>query len=212
MKHNDPHQDRELEDLVQKVIALRSKGKSIEAVDQCLKGLQRYPLSIDLKCQLGQACFEKGDEDGARRELEEVVKTMERNRVAFQVLDKICKQERRKGVHRDHPRKRQLLKPSLIPIEKKTRTIADLYYEQGHIKEALEIYKALLRESSDDPNLKKRVQDLTTKLEERGSTRGQRRSMEKAGANKKEILSILHSWQMAIQRRQKEKGFAGSGK
>jgi tetratricopeptide (TPR) repeat protein len=212
MKHNDPHQDWELEDLVQKAIALRSKGKSIEAVDLCLKGLQKYPLSIDLKCQLGQACFEKGDEDGARRELEEVVKTMERNRVAFQVLDKICKQERRKGVHRGHPRERQLLKPSLIPIEKNTRTIADLYYEQGHIKEALEIYKALLRESSDDPNLKKTVQDLTAKLEERGSTRGHRRSIEKAGANKKEILSILHSWQMAIQRRQKEKGFVGSGK
>lgn len=212
LMHNNPYQGWELDDFIQKAIAFRSQGRSKDAVDLCVKGLDQYPLSIDLKCQLGLACFEKGDEEGAKRELEEVARVMERNRAAFKVLEKIREQERKKSALRDPSRKRELPNLSLIPIEKKTRTLADLYIEQGYIQEAFEIYKEILRENPDDQHLKKMVQELIAKLEKTETKKGQKGTMESEEVNKREVLDILYSWRMAIKKRRKEKEFMGVAK
>jgi hypothetical protein len=45
-----------------------------------------------------------------------------------------------------------------------TKTMAEIYLQQGHLQEAFEIYKALAEEDPFDPEVQKRVKELKEKL------------------------------------------------
>ena len=45
-----------------------------------------------------------------------------------------------------------------------TKTMAELYLQQGHFQEAYEIYKALAERDPSDPEIQKRVEELKEKL------------------------------------------------
>ncbi len=45
-----------------------------------------------------------------------------------------------------------------------TKTMAELYLQQGHIQEAYEIYKALAEKDPFDPEIQGRVKELKEKL------------------------------------------------
>ena len=45
-----------------------------------------------------------------------------------------------------------------------TKTLADLYFQKGHIQEAYEIYKALAEKDPFDPEIQKRVEELKERL------------------------------------------------
>lgn len=46
-----------------------------------------------------------------------------------------------------------------------TKTMAELYFRQGHFQEAYEIYKALAEKDPSDPEIEKRLKELKNKLE-----------------------------------------------
>jgi len=45
-----------------------------------------------------------------------------------------------------------------------TKTLAEIYFQQGHFQEAYEIYKALAEKNPYDREIKNRLQELTDKL------------------------------------------------
>jgi len=45
-----------------------------------------------------------------------------------------------------------------------TKTLADLYLKQGHLKEAYEIYKALFEKDPFDQEVKEKLDELSQKL------------------------------------------------
>jgi hypothetical protein len=45
-----------------------------------------------------------------------------------------------------------------------TKTLAELYLQQGHLQEAYEVYKALAEKDPFDPEIQKRVKELREKL------------------------------------------------
>ena len=45
-----------------------------------------------------------------------------------------------------------------------TKTMAELYFQQGHLREAYEIYKALAEKDPFDPEIQERVEELKEKL------------------------------------------------
>ena len=45
-----------------------------------------------------------------------------------------------------------------------TRTLAEIYLQQGHFQEAYDIYKALAERDPSDVEIKKRVEELREKL------------------------------------------------
>ena len=45
-----------------------------------------------------------------------------------------------------------------------TKTMAELYLQQGHLQEAYEIYKALAGKDPFDPEIQERVKELKQKL------------------------------------------------
>ena len=45
-----------------------------------------------------------------------------------------------------------------------TKTLAEIYLQQGHLQEAFEIYKALAEKDPFDPEIQKKVEELREKL------------------------------------------------
>jgi hypothetical protein len=45
-----------------------------------------------------------------------------------------------------------------------TKTLAEIYLQQGHLQEAFEIYKALAEKDPFDPEIQKKVKELREKL------------------------------------------------
>ena len=45
-----------------------------------------------------------------------------------------------------------------------TKTMAELYLQQGHLREAYEIYKALAEKDPFDPEIQERLKELKEKL------------------------------------------------
>jgi hypothetical protein len=45
-----------------------------------------------------------------------------------------------------------------------TKTLAEIYLQQGHLQEAYEIFKALAEKDPFDPEIRRRVEELREKL------------------------------------------------
>lgn len=180
------HNNWNVQDLYKRAKALRAKGRLEEAIEICTKGLVSYPLSIDLRCQLGLALYEKGNYREARKELEEVVRTIERNQIASKVLKMIPHVGKRiEAPSSSGPLEKEKGEDFVsIPPVKRTRTLAELYRKQGYIKEALLIYSELLAYNPDDSNLKEALMELKAQVEGGSS-----------------VVATLESWQKTIRKR-----------
>lgn len=60
-----------------------------------------------------------------------------------------------------------------------SRTLADIYLEQGHIEEAIEIYEKLLKRSPEDVFYKQRLSSLKNELKEKNKSQGFKRILQK---------------------------------
>ncbi len=70
-----------------------------------------------------------------------------------------------------------------------TKTLADIYFKQGHFDKAYEIYKALSEKNPSDPEIQERLQELTERL---GIFAQQRREKQ---------IRILEEWLSTIRER-----------
>ena len=70
----------------------RRVGRYEEAVETCRTGLQRHPAYLSARVTLGRALIETGDFDGAREELETVLRTAPENLAAIRGLAQIQEQ------------------------------------------------------------------------------------------------------------------------
>ena len=64
----------------------RRMGRHEEAIDTCRAGLQRHPAYLSARVTLGRALIETGDFEGAREELETVLKSAPENLAAIRGL------------------------------------------------------------------------------------------------------------------------------
>ena len=67
----------------------RRIGRYDDAVQTCRTGLQRHPAYLSARVTLGRALIETGDFDGAREELETVLRTAPENLAALRGLEQI---------------------------------------------------------------------------------------------------------------------------
>ncbi|MEO6235893.1 MAG: tetratricopeptide repeat protein [Vicinamibacterales bacterium] len=67
----------------------RRIGNYAEAVETCRTGLQRHPAYLSARVTLGRALIETADYDGAREELETVLRSAPENLAALRGLDQI---------------------------------------------------------------------------------------------------------------------------
>jgi tetratricopeptide (TPR) repeat protein len=67
----------------------RRMGRHDEAIETCRAGLQRHPAYLSARVTLGRALIETGDYDGAREELETVLRSAPENLAATRGLAQI---------------------------------------------------------------------------------------------------------------------------
>src|SRR5258708_5118058 len=67
----------------------RRVGRHDEAIETCRTGLQRHPAYLSARVTLGRALIETGDFDGAREELETVLRSAPENLAAIRGLAQI---------------------------------------------------------------------------------------------------------------------------
>jgi len=72
-----------------------------------------------------------------------------------------------------------------------TKTLADIYFQQGHFEKAYEIYKTLSDKNPSDPEIQGRLQELTERL---GIFAQQRREKQ---------IRVLEDWLSTIRERKK---------
>lgn len=85
-----------------------------------------------------------------------------------------------------------------------TKTLAEIYLKQGHLKEAYEIYHALSKKDPFDPEIQKRLKELETYLEPSP------RKTSYFFHSKEERIRFLKRWLENIQKRKKGEGEFGS--
>ncbi len=76
-----------------------------------------------------------------------------------------------------------------------TKTLAELYLQQGHLREALEIYQRLAEEKPFDPEIQKKVEELKNQLHPPPSPDFF------SPHSKEERIRILEKWLSNIRRR-----------
>ena len=112
--------------------------------------------------------------------------------------------------------KRETLSSSQTPFA--TPTLAEIYIRQGHLSQGLAIYQRLLRGAPSDPQLQKRVAELSEELHgpkdlplavDGGSKHNlqpavdDKEAVSKKEAGQSELLEELSRWLTAIEKRRR---------
>jgi len=81
-----------------------------------------------------------------------------------------------------------------------TKTLADIYFQQGYFQEAYKIYKALFEKDPSDLDIQIRLDELSKKLGPSSP------SIIKSPRSTEEKIRFLKNWLANIQRRKKGNG------
>jgi hypothetical protein len=87
-----------------------------------------------------------------------------------------------------------------------TATLGELYASQGHLEQALAVYRELLASQPSDPNLRKRVEELTILVQTKSEVPAPPSSQPEGGASEgdermiRETISKLEGWLAAIRK------------
>ncbi|MGQ9508646.1 MAG: tetratricopeptide repeat protein [Thermodesulfobacteriota bacterium] len=81
-----------------------------------------------------------------------------------------------------------------------TKTIAEIYLQQGHLKEAYEIYEALSKKDPADPEIQRRLKELKARLEPPSPKASY------SLHSPEEKIRFLKRWLANIQKRKKGEG------
>lgn len=134
--------------------AYRKQGRLGEAIEVAREGLKHHPRFVLGKIALAQATYDNGDDQEAAMLLEDVLRLSQDNLIAMKILSQIYfdRGDCSKGV--PLLKKVTVMDPAdetalkqLSELENlsqghglKTKTLAAMYQEQGHVEEAAAIY------------------------------------------------------------------------
>lgn len=196
---------------------LKEEGKTEKVIKACLKALEFFPDDINLRRLLAETYFEQGLIQPAETELEKLHQQIRELSSIFKVQAELFRKEDRIEEAIDslklylahnssdqeaaqllselsHPAKEE---PSALP----TPTLAEIYYQQGEIKEAINIYEQVVKASPDNEKSKVRLNELRDLKE----SEEQRKSIEEILKEKKlKLIEILERWLANIEQRRLE--------
>ncbi|UCG19798.1 MAG: tetratricopeptide repeat protein [Deltaproteobacteria bacterium] len=174
-----------------------------EAIETCVNGLRLRPHELRARVILGVSYLRTGELDRAESELLRAKEMLEINTVTYHALAELYD---KKGDSESAERYRRLFE-AIHPIEEKaigsereekegetattevppektemsTITMAQLYEEQGQLKEAAEVYRKIFDAFPETDGVEDKIAELERRV---GETQV-----------KRNLLSILESWQ-----------------
>lgn len=193
---------------------LMEEGKTDIAIKACLKALEIFPEDMNIRRLLAETYVNQGRFDLAEKELEKLAKKISELSTIFKLQAKLYTKEDRLreairalklylAHHRGDKEATQLLSELSSPRKEEqpvlpTPTLAEIYYNQGALDEAIKIYRQVLRASPADVKSKKRLKELMEIKESGGQGEGRQGAL---GDQKLKLIAILERWLTAIDAR-----------
>ncbi len=196
---------------------LKEEGKTEKVIKACLKALEFFPDDINLRRLLAETYFEQGLIQPAETELEKLHQQIRELSSIFKVQAELFRKEDRIEeaidslklylAHNSSDQEAAQLLSELSPPAKEepsalpTPTLAEIYYQQEEIKEAINIYEQVVKASPDDEKSKIRLNELRDLKE----SEEQIKSTEEILKEKKlKLIEILERWLANIEQRRLE--------
>jgi predicted Zn-dependent protease len=193
---------------------LLKEGKTEIAVEACLKALKIFPDNMTIRRLLAETYLQQGRMELAERELERLADQIGELTSVFKLQAKLFKKEEKLKEairalevylvhHKDDEEAVQLLselsstgkdEQDVVP----TPTLAEIFFNQGALEEAIKVYQQVVEASPDDEKSKMRLNELKQmKVAEVQEIAGETTTKGK----KLELIRILENWLGAIESR-----------
>jgi len=195
------------------VETLKKEGKPRAVIHACKKVLEIYPDDLHMRRLLAETYFDEGSLDLAEMELNKIAQQIKELSSIFKFLsdlsirknkidDAICSLQLYLAHNQGDQEATDLLEdisqsreePSALP----TSTLAELYYKQGELDEAIKVYEQVVASFPADEKAKHRLSAL------KGEKRAYEGPMETAPSvreRKLKLLGILERWLAAVEQR-----------
>ena len=187
--------------------ALWEREMYTEAIETCVNGLRLHPHDLRARVILGMSHLRTDELELAEAELLKAKEMLEINTVTYQALAEVYDKQ---GDVDQADSYRRLFQTIIAPgigengaaefevespaeeterkeVEVATATMAELYIEQGHLAEAIEVYRRILQSDPEAEGVKARLEEVE-------------RQVGKAKVART-LLKILESWHNDIQDR-----------
>lgn len=191
---------------------LLKEGKIETAIEACLKALERFPDNMNIRRLLAETYFQQGRMQLAEKELEKLADQIGEFTSVFKLQAKLFRKEKKLKEairalevylvhHKDDKEAAQLLSEltstgkdegAVVP----TPTLAEIFFNQGALDEAIKVYQQVVEASPDDEKSKMRLNEL----EQMNVAEVQQTPGEGATKDRRlELIRILENWLGAIE-------------
>ncbi len=186
---------------------LKDQGKAGSVIKACLKLLEFFPDDIAIRKTLAETYLEQGNTGLAEGEIDTICRKINELSQIYKLQAKLFQREGRLDeaiealrLYAAHCPDDQEAKDLLSELtarlgEEKsvllTPTMAEIYFEQGEIEEAITIYKEIVKAFPDDRQYRTRLNELENMNESRKvKETGEESSKEK----KLKMLGTMEKW------------------
>ena len=193
---------------------LKSEGESERLIKACLNVLNSFPDDISIRKLLAETYFEQGSVDLAKIEIEYITNQINNLSSVFKLQCEIFRKEDRTEdainslqlylAHNSQDEAAIQILSELTTSPKEeisvlpTSTLAELYYKQGELEEAIKIYEQVIRKFPDDEEAKKRCNELK-QIEKKGEFEESNEA--KIKEKKLRLVRTLEGWLTTIEKR-----------
>ena len=194
---------------------LLKEGKTEIAIKACLKALEVFPDDMNIRRLLAETYFQQGRMELAEKELQKLADQIGEFTSVFKLQANLFKQKERlkEAVralkvylvhHRDDKEATRLLseltssgreEQPVLP----TPTLAEIFFNQGALEEAIKVYQQVVEAAPDDEKSKMRLNELKQmKVNGDQQTAGETVSKDRT----LKLIGILENWLGAIESEQ----------
>jgi len=186
---------------------LKKEGKSEKFIQACLKALESFPDDISIRKLLAETYFKQGSIELAKIEFDKISNQISDLSSVFKLQAELYKEESMDeeainslklylAHHSDDQDAARLLSELSAPPKEETSilptaTIAEIYYKQGELDEAIKIYTQLITDFPDDENYKNRLEVLNAEKKPEYTERSHEATVQE---KELKIIEILERW------------------
>ena len=186
---------------------LRDQGNTGNLIKACLKSLETFPDDIAVREILAEIYLEQGYAGLAEGEIDTICRKIDELSKIYKIKAKLFKKEGRfdeameslrlYSAHCPDDQEANGLLSELVAAagEEKsvliTPTMAEIYFKQGEIEEAINIYREIVKAFPDDKQYRTRLNELEAMNEPQKVDEGEKDTTKE---KKLKLISILEKW------------------
>ena len=157
---------------------LKKEGKPEKVIQACLKALKSFPDDNGIRKLLAETYFEQRSVELAKEELDKISMQINELTSVYKLQAELFKEENMVeeainslklylAHHSNDQDAARLLSELSAPLKEEvsilpTSTLAEIYFKQGQLEEAITIYTQVVKDFPDDEKYKNRLKELKT--------------------------------------------------